>query len=515
MRLTNRSIRINALLLAAALMICPLCALGETPTLTIGVKSVKTFSLNPLTPAEREMQGVTSLIYDSLVTLDDNYDPVPCIATKWDAYDNGTTWLFTLRSGVTFHDGTEMTAYDVVATINRILALAEEGQGQYMNLKYMIKSVSASDKYMLVINAERPCYGLLYALTFPILKADEVESELPIGTGPYYVTDFSPGQELLLTANEDYWNGAPGYKELNVMFYTTNKDLLSAYEYKNVDAIVTKSATAAQYRGGTSSLNVPYRAQQLEVVMMNESSYPLEDPDIRRAIRYAIDIDAIADTAYGDMVVRTDTPMIPGTWMYKDNELYRYDPDMARQILADKGWSDTDGDGVLDLLKDGSKRNLKLRIYVYEEQENSVRIQAANMIADYLVAVGINADVTTFSFKEAKVKLEKRSYDLCLCSFQMDEVPDPGFLLMKGNVCNYMGYRSDKMDELFKKGLRKAIDKSAYQQYLYDIQDLFAEDCPFICMYYRTGAILTRTLFIPVHDVREPNVLRGLEAFYP
>lgn len=515
MRRISLSMRISAAVLGIMLLICPLCALGDVYTLTIGVKSVKTQSLNPLTPVEREMQGITALIYDSLITLNDSYEPAPCLALKWDTYDKGTTWMFTLRNDVIFHDGSEMTAYDVVATINRILALAEEGKGQYMNLKYMVKSASASDKFTLVINAIRPCYGLLYALTFPILKASDVESSIPCGTGPYYVTSYNPGQELLLTANEDYWNGAPGYKELNVMFYVTNKELLSAYEYKNVDAIVTKSATAAQYRGGTSSLNVPYRAQQLEVLMMNESSYPLEDPDIRRAIRYAIDIDTIAGAVYGDMVVRTDTPMIPGTWLYKDNADYKYDPALARQILEEKGWSDTDGDGVLDLLKDGSKRNLKLRIYVYEEQENSVRIQAANMVADYLTAIGINADVTTFVYKEAKVKLEKRSYDLCMCSFQMDEVPDPGFLLMKGNVCNYMGYRSDKMDNLIKNGLRKALDKDSYRQNMYDIQDLFAEDCPFICFYYRTGAILTRTLFIPVHDVREPNMLRGIETFYP
>ncbi|MBO2516456.1 MAG: hypothetical protein CW338_04150 [Clostridiales bacterium] len=514
MRLTGPFIRISALAICAAMLLCPLCAMGET-SLTIGVKSVKTTYLNPLAPAEREMQGVTSLIYDSLIALDDNYEPVPCLAVKWDAYDNGSTWMFTLRSGVTFHDGSEMTAYDAAATINQILALAEENRGQYMNLKYMVKSASASDKYTLVIRSSRSCYGLLYALTFPILRADEINANDPVGTGPYYVTAFDPGQELLLTANESYWNGAPGYKELNFMLYTTNKELLSAYEYKNVDAIITKSATAAQYRGGTSSLNVPYRGQQLEVLMMNESAYPLEDPDIRRAIRYAIDIDAIASTVYGDMVVRTDTFMIPGTWLYKDSELYTYDPDRAVQILTDKGWSDTDGDGVLDLLKDGSKRNLKLRVYVYEEQENSVRIQAANMVADYLNAIGIKADVTTYTYKDAKVKLEKRSYDLCLCAFQMDEVPDPGFILIRNNVCNYMGYRSDKMDDLIKNGLRKALDRNSYQRYMFEIQDLFAEDCPFICFYYRTGAILTRTLFLPVRDVREPNVLRGIETFYP
>lgn len=371
-----------------------------------------------------------------------------------------------------------------------------------------------NDRQHFVIDAARPCYGLLYSLTFPVLKADQVNLTQPLGTGPYYVTQYNPGQELLLTAYDDYWNGRAGYREMNIMFYDTNRSLLSAYEYKQVDAIITRSATAAQYRGGSSSLNVTYRTQQLEVLMMNHQEFPLEDPEIRQAIRYAIDIDTIAANVYTDMVVRTDTPLIPNTWTYKDNDLYTYDPEKAKEILAAKGWNDTDGDGVLDMLRDGAKRNLKLRIYVYEEQENSVRIQAANMIADYLKVLGINATVTTMTYSEAKTKLEKRSYDLCLCAFQMDTVPDPGFLLMIGNVCNYMAYRSKEMDSLFSR-LRKATDQGSYQQALFEIQDLFAKDCPFICLYYRTGAVLTRTLFFTVRDVREPDVLRGIENALP
>lgn len=511
---TGRTIRISALIAALVMALSVCGAFAEEASMTIGVKSVTTVYLNPLIPVEREMISVTSLIYEPLFEINDHYDPEPCLVREWERSDDGKTWLFTLRDGITFHDGTPLTAQDVVATIDQILLLAESGEGQYMGLKYLVKSASANDRLHFVINASRPCYGLLYSLVFPVLKADEVNAVQPSGTGPYEVTQFNPGQELLLSAYEYYWDGRAGYKELNFLFYTTNRDLLSAYEYKQVDAIVTRSATAAQYRGGNSSLNVPYRTQQLEVLMMNHQSYPLEDPEIRQAIRYAIDIDNIAATVYTDMVVRTDTPMIPGTWTYKEGEAYTYDPDKAAQILADKGWSDTDGDGVLDILKDGKKRNLKLRIYVYEEQENSVRIQAANMISDDLNAIGINADVTTMTYSDAKVKLEKRSYDLCLCAFQMDTVPDPGFLLMIGNVCNFMAYRSRDMDNLFSV-LRKAGDKGSYQQALYDIQDLFEKDCPFVCLYWRTGAVLTRSLFFTVQDVREPDVLRGLEDAQP
>ncbi len=515
MRSMNKTIiRISALLICLFLLIPDALALSLSDGLTIAVRSTVTTYLNPLTPSEREMQSLTALIYEPLYTMNDKLEPVPLLAQKTDISNDGKVWQITLRQGVTFHDGSPLTARDVVATINEILRLAEMGLGQYRSLQYMISSASANDDRVVIINAARPCYGMYYALTFPVLRESQVQLERPSGTGPYRVVSFNPGQELLLSANEEWWDGVPRYRELNFNFYATNRELLSAYEYKQADAIITRSATAAQYQGGRTSLNVSYRTQQLETLMINHSSFPLEDTEIRRAIRYAIDVDNIAANVYTDMVRRTDTPLIPDTWTYLTGSDYGYDPEKAKEILAAKGWSDTDNDGVLDMIKDGRKRNLQLRIYVYEEQDNSVRILAANMISDYLKAVGINAPVTTMNFTEAQTKLSKRSFDLCLAAFQMDTVPDPGFLLMIGNTANYMGYRSKEMDNFFK-NLRKALTKEEYQKNLFDIQRLFEQDCPFICLYYRTGAILTRKLFTNAVDVREPEVLRGIEYAEP
>ncbi len=100
---------------------------------------------------------------------------------------------------------------------------------------------------------------------------------------------------------------------------------------------------------------------------------------------------------------------------------------------------------------------------------------------------------------------------MAIAAFQMDVVPDPGFMLMSGNTGNYCGYRSTAMDNLFKK-LREERDFYTYQQILWDIQDQFASDCPFICMWYRCGALLTRKVFTTVRDVREPEIMRGIES---
>ncbi|MBE5786019.1 MAG: hypothetical protein E7324_00595, partial [Clostridiales bacterium] len=187
-------------------------------------------------------------------------------------------------------------------------------------------------------------------------------------------------------------------------------------------------------------------------------------------------------------------------------------PDKARELLAQAGWVESlDDDNVLDQIVNGSKRRLRLRIYVYEEQGNSVRVQVANHISSYLTAVGFEAPVFVLSFEQTAEYLNAHNFDLCIASFQMDVVPDPGFLLTTYNTGNYGSYSSKSMDNLFK-SFRAATDEFDFQQQLNHIQSLFWEDCPFICMYYRSGALLTRKVFTTVRDVREPEILRGIES---
>ena len=126
--------------------------------------------------------------------------------------------------------------------------------------------------------------------------------------------------------------------------------------------------------------------------------------------------------------------------------------------------------------------------------------------------MGIECKVETLTYKEARDKLKAGSYDLCLAAFNIDFTPDPGYLLISGNNCNYMRYKSTEMDNRFKT-LRAAQEESAYRAALQSIQTLFWNDSPFVCLYYRNGSVLTRKMFTDARDVREPEVLRGIETF--
>ena len=513
---------------AICIMLClvllsPFGALASNASeeLTVGVVSTKTTEIYPLEPMERDLTSMYAMAYESLITIDDDYKPKGLLAERWDApTGSGKTWTFYLRSGVVFSNGAPLTANDVVATIQYILNKANdeaaEYKGYYGNLRYFIESARAEDDLTVVIKASRSYYGLLYALTFPILPADYMDQPLPPGTGPYTIS-FSPQDYLVLTANDLWWHQPPQIKNITAIFHTSNKDIIDSYEYARVDTVFTRSISAAQYKSGTASLRLDYRSRQLETLLLNHSSFPLESLKVRQAIRYAIDVDQIAASVYMNMVSRTDTPLPAGNWLYSETPgAFTYDVEKAKALLAEEGWRDIDQDGILDKVLDGADKpkHLVLKLNVYEDSDNNVRVETANMIADMLAEVGIKANVTTTTFEEVAKSLPIGSYDMALVSYQMDLVPDPGFMLMSGNVSvgNYSRYRSKDMDSLFKT-LRTKVDPTEFAQALAAIQQKFTEDAPFICLFYRCGAVLTRKMYTTARDVRELELLRGIENF--
>lgn len=126
--------------------------------------------------------------------------------------------------------------------------------------------------------------------------------------------------------------------------------------------------------------------------------------------------------------------------------------------------------------------------------------------------MGISIHIETVSYDECKNVLENGGFDLALCSFQMDVVPDVGFFLRKGNDQNYGRYNSSEMTSLIDT-LRTQENQADFAYTSQAIQQQFAADVPFICLFYRTGAILTRKMFTTVRSIREFELLRGIEAF--
>ena len=513
--------RILCLLLTILMLVPIATAFGENvgDSLIVGIYSTRTTEIRPLNPLERDIVSVYGMVYESLLTVDDNGLPQPFLAETWEESNNGKTWTFTLRENITFSDGTPLTAGDVVASCKYLLTLANAEdttiRGFYQNIKYMVSDISATDDRTVVVkSAKRSYYGILYAMTFPVVPASQVDMPNPLGTGPYVISAFEAANYLWLKVNDQWWQTKPTVLEIMVTLFSSNKDLITAYEYGRVDTAFTRSVAASQYKSGINTLSITYNTRQLETLLLNNTEYPLDSVNVRKAIRAAIDTDLIAKNVYMGMTVDADTPISSGSWLYYDQEnTFQYNLELAQKLLADDGWSDLDGDGVLDkVIEEGKVKHLFLRLFVYEDPENDVRFETANMIADMLEPLKIKVTITTMSYDLEKEKLIAGAFDMALASFQMDVSPDAGFLLIKGNDANYCRYSSNEMSTLFNT-LRANYNREDYAYTMQAIQQQFANDTPFICLFYRAGAILTRKMYTTVRDIREYELLRGIEAF--
>ncbi len=504
--------------LLLALMLLPAVSLGENvqDSLIVGLVSYSTNEIRPLTPQERDMMSLYALVYESLVTVDDNGLPQPLLAESWSETDGGETWTFTLRENVKFSDGTPLRAADVAASGNYILTLANADvpdKGFYRNLRYMVSSFEAPDERTVIVNAKRDYYGVLYAMTFPVVHETQTEIASPLGTGPYCITSFTPGLHVWLNANPNWWQMQPQVQTITASLFPNNKELITAYEYGQVDSAITRSVAAAQYKSGINSLSISYSTRQLEVLLLNNGTVEFEDVRVRQAVRYAINKDLISQNVYMNMTIDADTPVPSDSWLYYDQERsFVYNPEKAIQLLEEAGWMDTDGDNIMDRVVDGKKRNLHVRLFVYEDPQNDVRFETANMIADMLAEVKISVKIHNMTYGETLESLEAGSFDMALCAFQMDVVPDYGFFLRKGNGQNYCRYISSEMTSLIDT-LRTQENQTDFAYTSQTIQRLFANDCPFICLFYRSGAVLTRKMFTTVRSIREFELLRGIEAF--
>lgn len=501
--------------------VCPASAeIGDS--ITISVQSSKTLMVRPFEPVEYDILSAYNAVYESLVTLDDDYLPQPCLAESWEESASGRTWTFYLRQDVRFSDGTPLTAQDVVSSAEYILARANDeniaDHGYYQNLNRFIDSISAKDDYTVVIKTDgsRAYYGLLFQMTFPVVPADRVSNDNPPGSGPYVITEFHAGERMWLSANTNWWKAQPQVKEILFEFKNTSGAVVESYEFAQVQACFTRSVAGAQHKTGTNSLTMSYRTNQLECLYMNNNASELT-PEVRKAIRCLIDKNKLISTAYLGLAVPTNFPFYPGTWMYNDSldSSFTLDIEEARRLLAEAGWEDSDDNGVLDRVDaNGDLKNLHLRFYYYEEPDNSVREEAANIIASALAEVGIECKISAMTMSGLQDKLKSGSFDLALIAFSMDVTPDCGFMLMSANVKsgNYCRYKSSKMDDLFT-GLRKQTSYEDFRQKLMDIQYQFYTDCPFVCLYFRTGNVISREMYTTCRDIREFELLRGIESF--
>ena len=513
------------LLMFAALSFGMSGAAAEVDSLTCAIVATNDLALRPLELNQRDVVSVLDIVYEGLFSINDNYEPQPELAYSYSFISDGRRLEVKLRDDVTFHNGQRLTAHDVVATLdymyeltgfdddlNSEIDLAE--RGLYYSTFYSIRSWEATDDYTLLFNLRRTSYGSLYALTFPVLCGSEVRNDMPSGTGPYKYDGYEPGSAIWLTVNTNWWQRIPSVRNIRASIYGDSEKALTAFDRQDVDIAMTRSINASRYSGSLTSFSLSARTRQLEVLLVNRAHSVFKSDNngqnlLRDAISYAINRSEIISSIYQGMATVAYTPIPTGTWVSNESTINDiYDPLMAASLLDTAGYKMADNG---KRYKDG-KEFPTLYLLVYDEPGSTVRTNAANKIKEQLNAVGIPVTVSTKSRDYAITKLRSGDYSLALCAFNFDVNPDPGFTITSTASCNYTRYRSDDMNDLLSQ-MRKSYNPGEYQYTMQLIQDQFEQDKPYLPLYWRSGALLSRAAFTDARDIRELELLRGIETF--
>lgn len=464
-------------------------------------------NINPIQCNDRDLVSLNQLVFESVVELDEQLKPTPLLADSWT--NDGKTWTFKLREGVMFHNGVELTAFEVIYSYQAFMNTSE--LNPYYHRVQMIDSMEALDNYTLVVKSKASGYVTLYAMTFPVIQSGTMNDAMARGTGPYWYTEYVSGMGVRFEANPLWWKKDPQVHSVAAVNYADSGDALEALKTNQIDMVCSQSSNAALYRKFSDLTSMDYTTTTYEMLIPNLSEdSPMGDVRLRQAVMYAIDRAALASNAYLGMGIQCEVPVNPSSWLYESQSaIYYYSPERALQLIQSCGWSDITGDGMMNMVNGVRLEDLTVKILTYNESTNNIRENAADMIADYLEAVGINAEVEVRGKERALNMIREKNYDLALVSVQLSEVPDLSDMLKSRGKLNLNSFRNDEMELLLEQvaGADESTLKSTYSR----MQMIVVERLPVLGMLFRTGAVLSSRSLAGLSGLRVSNTLNGIE----
>ena len=312
--------------------------MGDPGRVTIAVYPEPS-TLDPQAVNDRSSRVVTANLFESLLGRDASTALVPVLATAWPEVVDDDTWRFTVREGVTFHDGQALNAQAVADSLNRMLD--PDYSTQRDSYVRGITSAEAVDEYTVDIHTDGVNATLpLQIAQLPVIApgTGDTVGENPIGTGPYVLESWDRGQQITAVRNADYWGDAPSIDAFTVRFIPDKQTSLAALQTGEVDLVL--DILPEQVPLVPQALSVP--ATEYSYLALNALRPDLAPPEIRVAMNLAVDKDEIAETLYGGYARPNHAQHLsPGMLGYNpDIGPFPYEPDQAREIMESYGWNE-------------------------------------------------------------------------------------------------------------------------------------------------------------------------------
>lgn len=473
---------------------------AETKQLRMGI-AVDEGTLTPYTYTSDPGLELTKLIYDCLFYLDENLEAKPWLVKEYTLSEDSLVYTLKLHENVKWHDGNNLTAEDVKFTYEYVL---KHKKSRFTTPASNIQEIKILDTYTLqmVLKTPQPDFLVAPFAELPIMpkhiweKLDNPnESKERIGSGPYKLVDVQAGQYYKLEANKEFFKGTPAVDEIVISVIKDVTSLFTALKAGELDvANRTISPEILDSFKQDKNLKVsegPGFAPTL--LQFNNERYPFSKKEFRQALTYATNKQEIVDV----VMLKAATP---GSSAFLHPTLSSYNPDTAKyefnlqkaaEILDSINFKDADGDGIRES-EQGKKLAFDLLVYA----NNPLRIRIAELLKDYYGKIGVQVNIKAMDMSTVddlvwpEFEVTKgRDYDMALWGWGASMMNKPTNLkdlfysdLNIGYV-NIGAYKNPEFDKVSDQ-LDAEYNPEKRKELLFKMQEIVAEDCPIITLYY-------------------------------
>jgi ABC-type transport system substrate-binding protein len=441
--------------------------------------------------------AIMSQVFEGLTKWDDDMQPVPALAVSWESSD-AQHWTFNIRPGAKFHNGRQVTAEDVVYSIER-LANSDNDWYDYI-LSPMLDPVSetvvAADSETVNISLDQPfaAFPTLLAMPFVSIVPSETVSTIvtePVGAGPFEFQSWTEGDSIVVSYFDEYYASRPYLDSITYEFYDTDSEMYDEYELGNLDFSPVPTDTITDVVGSPNAICV--NRLNLQYYGMKVDQAPFDDVRVRKALNYAADRQDIVDNIVSEYAIVAEGPVPPGMEGYDPPvAAYTYNPTQALSLLSDAGWTDTNADNILD---DGAGTDLTIELW--HHTGTAVQADVANALADDFRDIGgqgVGATVTVSSaawYDPYGAGLG--DYPMYALGWRAD-YPDPlNFLephFASDGSMNHTNY-SDSQVDTWLDDARSTLDLATRQALYENVETQVQDDAPFINLYHQ-GAVYVK-----------------------